>query len=697
MSKRRIKKDGGLPSIPKSQLITEFLISFLKHLNQSNLEAQKAELEKDKRIFDSLARLVEGDGICSAVTLDENTLLCASNLISANSSQQVPSRHVELIDLLMAYFSNDFRNEEAKIEFLASSALARTQQIIHNTIDIKEIKYYLREYYTEPVRGGSRTVDEIKDKQIAKDPFNKKIIESIARLVRDLEKLEKYFLDNFNQTKSLVKALSIGSYRVLYVEKPHIHAEMRVLNELLKSFNPEVIEGHYIGISKLACAHCTHTLKIFKMLDFRGSHSRVFNWKLLDTLQENAEFLRRFIGDKAYEKYERLSEGDKKLALQYVSMEPNKVLTKLCNISNFSSRREMVASDSASDVEIQPVSSKHFDSGIERLRIMKTRENAKTYLEALEVDFALIKKLKKHHLIFLNAGYIDLIENKDVSIEEVLKFDAKFCKLLARYRAILDLVNAERIPITLLKDLYDQKGFEVMAALFKDISASDVVFDLIEEGKVDFDEYADIFEARYKENNLPYLEAIIDFLRKNRNIYDLIDQDGDNNIKFEDFELKYSKKEWKLFFQDENAAEIIETYGMDDIEEAFEMILKDYVSSKTPAMKELLKIYDQLYEFDQKILGQWDVNENSLASIVENYYDSGGFEEKLWSQSEYESEEGTEYSSDTSEQSTEGIAEYSSDSSDTPESHAAKRIKFDRTSELLKQNLCRSHNKDYGK
>lgn len=84
-----------------------------------------------------------------------------------------------------------------------------------------------------------------------------------------------------------------------------VHAEMRLLEHHLQN-HPDT--RNYYGITMLCCALCTHTMKQFQVVDYRGSHTTLFGGWGLGQFLEQPKYLKVFLGEELWSNYEKLRE-----------------------------------------------------------------------------------------------------------------------------------------------------------------------------------------------------------------------------------------------------------------------------------------------------------------------------------------------------------------------------------------------------
>ena len=371
-------KKQTLPSIPEDNTILELYKAFLLHLQSSlNIHSKTQDLSKHERRLDSFARLVEGDGKCSAIYLDSDKIIIASNSIHEGSrTGETANRHAKFITEMTTYFHNlaigasegaDLASKMilvSKLCFLIMRDRKRDASVESTVIK-----------YVEDFFRNNHSTKEWRDDLLrrVKNPLEREIIKQVSRTARDFLKLEQSIKQQGEVSEQFCVNVQNNAYQILYLGKQDIHAEIRVLEhifrnrtgantaaELTEIFANMALETtrRFIGISKLCCAHCSLTLKATSaMISTRGEHGQIFEWAIPDILQ-HTEVFKKFVGEAAYKIFDTLDEKQKTIALQYIGFKQGKLTKKVMqNLfgaeKKMPSRSEMYADSSESDVDYQ--------------------------------------------------------------------------------------------------------------------------------------------------------------------------------------------------------------------------------------------------------------------------------------------------------------------------------------------------------
>jgi clumping factor A len=319
---------------------------------------------KQFRRLDSFARLLEGNSICAAVYYHANTnvLWLASNKIHHDSrlhnnqihylnsvfsliSQEDLSAEIILVELTKIIYLNLRQEKRFEIGKVAHS------QLTINDREYDDIKVVINEWLNELFESNLSTKEWREQASQAlecEDDVRKillEVIKKISRFVRDFLKIRDFLTYASKQDASSTEILSAirnRRFEIIHVEGKDVHAEMRILSQMLSS---PTTQYPYIGISKLCCDHCGLALNAFGAQS-RGIHGQGAKWPAPGFLTNNPTHLKKYVGEDAYSVFRQLSPKKQREALGFIS-------SKESNPTKENARhgRYMSADSSDSDIE----------------------------------------------------------------------------------------------------------------------------------------------------------------------------------------------------------------------------------------------------------------------------------------------------------------------------------------------------------
>lgn len=236
-------------------------------------------LPPELRRLDSLAYLLELEGICAAVCLINNQILITVNNIHAPANNTLPrNKQVVLTKEILTYFNNrKFGNSEEEIksaiDLLLKICQAKIKAINRDsipTLDTALLKRIIEElYYDNTGREWMKQARELPDfypsflpelsnvdisswgeKEEEKTADIKKTFLQCWYLVFAFRKCQSYFEEH----------REIEDCKILAVGEKDEHAELRMLGYLFEAEDGIKFENNntqtHIGLSKLCCAEC---------------------------------------------------------------------------------------------------------------------------------------------------------------------------------------------------------------------------------------------------------------------------------------------------------------------------------------------------------------------------------------------------------------------------------------------------------
>lgn len=280
------------------QTNVNFLLVFKLYNNIQHLRQYMpdpiAEPQREDRRLDTLARLLEGEGPCTAVSIYNGELIIAANKVHAKSrnselssmiseslkyfasvtadpgisdpailagDEEMPKKAFEILKDIcirsckaLGFQPNTRPQEEvgALIEEILkaeSGALRSLKEIDIKIEELNKVSYLHNKY--DPVGGGEMSVVIHRVYSRTRDFF---------KLVRTLQSAE------LTPIKSVMHALKVSDDASAPLKQGglEMHAEMRIMDSILRTgddVSVSEIENVYIGISKLCCVKCYTAIK----------------------------------------------------------------------------------------------------------------------------------------------------------------------------------------------------------------------------------------------------------------------------------------------------------------------------------------------------------------------------------------------------------------------------------------------------
>ncbi|QQV75303.1 hypothetical protein H6P87_00856 [Rickettsia tillamookensis] len=331
--------------------LQNFAYAFRIRLNSKIIKENDTPLQN--RRFDALGRLIQYNSQCSAVCFDGKQILVAFNelhnsSVNTKKVEQIETHTTKVFKYLQDYTTHTALPKEEQKNFLQQQNLSTqrkellldaAQYYYKNNSDHKDIlPRILQELEKYP--NNNQEVQQEVCKVTGASP---KVVKAVARARRDLMKLEDALNpDIIDASKkfapSIIEAIK-QPYKIV-LDGPlsdKAHAEMRIIQyikEQLQVRDNQLSEEIYIGLSKLCCISCDLVInKETKNVNFhftdknkqkhliplnittRGGNGVGYEWALIDAIRKNPKWLEDFLGKTAYEKYNTLSEQEKKIAI----------------------------------------------------------------------------------------------------------------------------------------------------------------------------------------------------------------------------------------------------------------------------------------------------------------------------------------------------------------------------------------------
>lgn len=321
----RIKLTTTVKSRAKATSISENNIdqTLFARVTESIQRSHNQNVPKKHRRLDSLARLIEGKGICAAVYFNGEKLLITSNALQSTSRSPEKNNIKKLINEVLGYYRLNLaigaelcditqlreKFSEQRIELFKEICV----KYVHGQMGqaaitgcdeyISKFAEFVLTTLKDPIKD-AKNINLIEfEKIIGQEVTDVKVgmlfgaaIVIVPRLARDFRKLEHYFTGD---GKSLLKE---DPAIVQHGTKSHkLHAEMQVIQDAVNKNNIDRIG--YIGISKLCCLDCASVILAINLRNYqndeyqldkeftiltRGQHDLCFTeWKMPEFLEKN--------------------------------------------------------------------------------------------------------------------------------------------------------------------------------------------------------------------------------------------------------------------------------------------------------------------------------------------------------------------------------------------------------------------------
>lgn len=258
------------------------------------------------RRLDSLARLIEGENICTAACRIGNEILITSNKAHALKNKFPDHKDVKYIQKILSHFKTA-QSKESDINILSEIATIKISSLMKKNVDVKQslqIDSSAFKKIAEYLYGLKTGMEWLKkdslafyakflseeDKQNWAEKNEKKltapdklalikiknkitgiqfVVEQVWRLVRDFKKMKMYFDENNDV-----------SFKILAIGKENEHAEVRMIGYLLETgvlSNPQQADTPqatvFIGLSKLCCSDCARLINTVNQAFIKQSGS----------------------------------------------------------------------------------------------------------------------------------------------------------------------------------------------------------------------------------------------------------------------------------------------------------------------------------------------------------------------------------------------------------------------------------------
>lgn len=339
------KKKAAKPPLETEKLLQQFKTDFTAHLKESAKNRVSYQTSRINRRLDSLARLLEGNNICTAVSFDvkNKKILIAANKIFSGS--QTTNNYISLIEKVMALLVdhqssiilileklsniigiNLAQEERFSVEKLKKE-LDISQPQFNNAINLLLMDLFKSGLTTKEWRDNidETTFDDDVLNSLKEQKSFSKIVAKISRIARDFMKLRRTLYSEHTSLpptqKELLAAIKNSKqHKIVRAGKKDLHVEMRIIEER-KTQN--TLDGSYIGISKLCCDHCGLAVEVVNPKEnaqmVRGKHGQgPKKWFLPTFLKQDATTLKAYMGNAAHQAYQQLPDLQQKEALNFI-------------------------------------------------------------------------------------------------------------------------------------------------------------------------------------------------------------------------------------------------------------------------------------------------------------------------------------------------------------------------------------------
>jgi hypothetical protein len=292
---------------------------FIKRWDRTSELLRDRNDNRWKRRLDSIARLIEGNSICAAIALENNSFLIATNTNFVTNSE---AQGYVLINTVMSFFKEiaNISDEMYQSDAFKMPFKETFRKICRESMSGLQLPTYIRDElekddFIDRVIKASKKANYAYSREL-RDYMSQRVeyghsqashgsaFHVCVALMQDFDKVRKFIRENKNNmdhppTKSFIQAIrNYQTTNIIGNEKlspkvlnpgtrEKMHAEMRILaliDNQLK--NKESRYANYIGISKLCCLDChamiyaVNHANYNNNIEIRGAHNvaHVGNW-----------------------------------------------------------------------------------------------------------------------------------------------------------------------------------------------------------------------------------------------------------------------------------------------------------------------------------------------------------------------------------------------------------------------------------
>jgi hypothetical protein len=204
------------------------------------MTTQRKELPAEKRRFDSIAWLIQGDATCGASYFDGHTLWLATNENKRSELVKVIIKHLK--NVAEAYAKLQGKFDDKKLNEIKLEVSKLCDKVKNYASSSKDCTLYNNPQYKAAFnRALTKVTRSIKNSYIA--PAHKKAFSQ--KLRKAIEENRIIFLE--------------GSYTKQRTDR-EVHAELKIVHNCINKGLFKDSHCH-IGVSKTCCGNCTNTIK----------------------------------------------------------------------------------------------------------------------------------------------------------------------------------------------------------------------------------------------------------------------------------------------------------------------------------------------------------------------------------------------------------------------------------------------------
>lgn len=322
--------------MPNPTFFADAIVAFQERLRESAKERVSRKTTQINRRLDSLARLLEQNLICTAVTYDNESkkILISCNKISEKNDKIINAfKQINNVITLLADHEASIKQIVTGLTEIITLNFCQEERYLYNSLpgDSGSKKGKVKEVITKLLLDLFYSGESTKEwrKQIVDMPlyqglkaenietaFLTKLLNKIARISRDFIKLRKliFSVTHDPDDSALQIALKERRTEIIQADEPDVHAEMRLINKLATS-NTTI--NNYIGISKLCCDKCGLAVDVMQV-ETRGKHGQGYGWPLPKFIKDDMTIFKKYVGDLAYGLYEKLAPQEKQAFLEHI-------------------------------------------------------------------------------------------------------------------------------------------------------------------------------------------------------------------------------------------------------------------------------------------------------------------------------------------------------------------------------------------
>jgi len=369
-----LTSDKVFKILEKKTPTSDFVKEFTERLTSFNQQRISEDIIPQKRRLDSLARIINGKGECASVCFDGEKIIIGSNFGNFREKKSTETladykrdyrlERIEIVkstndlikrvmDYLYDIANNNFMDDQLKLEsekeVVFESCKRALSKILKSEDTLKEIIDALYKSYNKTLFDDCIVIAQAARKRDygplekllgsigLKAELKTETAETLLQAIRtitDLKKISRSITRENPEKRfpeELIKAFKSKPDDGYHIIQPYsepitkeeifVHAEMKVLDHLIKTRKIEERRDFYFGISKLCCVHCITAMKTCNINQdrekevARGNHTVLCMWRFPDSFLEREDYMRAFFGEKLYDEFKLLSSAEQEKAI----------------------------------------------------------------------------------------------------------------------------------------------------------------------------------------------------------------------------------------------------------------------------------------------------------------------------------------------------------------------------------------------